>query len=1003
MSKKKRNVFNLPEALYRGILEDVRNDPNLYVNPDPTVHEDIHYLAYTLYAQRPSDSELSRNYILALGKLGNLCDEIERRTGKLISRKVIDAAKAKVQKDKEARHAKEAEAHKNDKDFFGNPKPYVHKYWLYEEETEDTLALVELLKAYYSGKLSSFDNDEDEEVVELTRHDKSDKNKKKKVPEPEEELANEDFDDDDDEYDSDEDEDFDDDAEDLDDEDDDDVEDFEVGGFHVSRGRNYRAELANALDADDDEDDEDEDFDDDVEDDEEDEDEDDDRPTLRVPEVFRHPDTSMKPSPKEKSVDPFDDVESDDDEDDDDLDSVDLEAEQAEFDAWVARQNPDEVSVDIGSMAASSNSHRLADSDDELSDEDDDDEDDEKEEIPDDPYAKVRHLIPAGMEPDDYHRLIMRALAGAISYARNKPESNNTMKPDELFAYYSLKNPEATIRTFKDIPAYVPYLDKYLPGWNKGKAEAPKKEDAPAVKDEAPAKKPVEKVEAEIVEETPVKKPDINKPMTPAEFDAYAQGMVAEAKAKAAKEVEAYKKFRAEHPWPIKDDTKPGSPVVEIVEEEPEKVEVVDETKPEELEKDEITFAAGPRLTPDEANAIMDRAFGSDSEEVEDSESDEDDDDDEIEQSSETPYNQIQAFVSLDGDFDHVFKIDDGVNTVSINLDYLADSDPDAVEVEGPIDAGILDMITWFMTTSIHYRPSVILTASEYDSMVNGCDEPNPIITNHLCYRVGSRYVACYRLADNFQYVIRDLLSYLSDNNQLTSFFKKYIKIVSDLDGFSFLNTRRAYYGFCFDNILNSPMNDSDVKNAFISDFRSSNYVGADDFDCPLFANLAPNQLIGDENNDKAFYDTVFEVIYNYTHKVDDSADASDDEKPEAVPEIPQAVEENPNQEMANAANTLFTLTADKKVDLDDVGMVARKLQDFVNKEVAEARGKLNPEELVDDPDDDEEDDDDIEEEYFPNRRKEVKKASNPIKKPVQKPQKKNDDDDPNAFVIQRR
>ena len=78
MSKKKRNVFNLPEALYRGILEDVHNDPDLYINPDPTVREDIHYIAYTLYAQRPSDRELSRNYIIALGEMGKLCDEIER-------------------------------------------------------------------------------------------------------------------------------------------------------------------------------------------------------------------------------------------------------------------------------------------------------------------------------------------------------------------------------------------------------------------------------------------------------------------------------------------------------------------------------------------------------------------------------------------------------------------------------------------------------------------------------------------------------------------------------------------------------------------------------------------------------------------------------------------------------------------------------------------------------------------------------------------------------------
>ena len=154
----------------------------------------------------------------------------------------------------------------------------------------------------------------------------------------------------------------------------------------------------------------------------------------------------------------------------------------------------------------------------------------------------------------------------------------------------------------------------------------------------------------------------------------------------------------------------------------------------------------------------------------------------------------------------------------------------------------------------------------------------------------------------------------------------------------------------------------------------------------------------------------ILKIIYGITHEIELADDDEDDDEDtpvteaEVVSEVPStpSEEKNPNQEMVNAANTLFTLTADKKVDLDDVGMVARKLQDFVNKEAAEARGKLNPEELVEDDSDDEvEDDDDIEEEYFPNRRKEVKKTANPVKKPVQK--KNNSDDDPNAFVIQRR
>ena len=992
MSKKKRNVFNLPEALYRGILEDVHNDPDLYINPDPTVREDIHYIAYTLYAQRPSDRDLSRNYIIALGEMGKLCDEIERRTGKPVERKVIDAAKAQVEKDKKARHAKEAEAHKDDKDYFGNPKPYVHKYWKYEEETEDTLALIELLKAYYSGKASSSDDDE-EEVVELTKRNKHGKNKKN-APEPIVEL---DEDDDEDEEDSDEDDDFN-----EEDDEDDDTQEITIGGFKYDRNHNYRAELADALD-DDDEDEEDSDEDDD---DEEDEDDDDSIPVLRTPNFLKRPVTPPASIPKEEPADPFAGFECEaDDDDDTDLDSVDLESEQAAFDAWVAKQNTDEAVVNMGSLAVSSDSHRLADSDDELSD--DDDEEEEEEEIPDDPYAKVRHLIPDGVEPDDYHRKVLRTILQATSCWPDRPEKVDIMPLDELFQYYSLKNPEATIKQFKKLPAYAPYLDKYLPGWNeKADAEAPKKDNAPVVKESAPVEKPVEKVKAEIVEETPIAKPDPNKPMTFAEFDAYAKSMVKQAKDQAAQHASDYYKFRAEHPWPTKKSSEVKS---EIVEEKPE------EPKPEELEKDEITFA-GDRLTPEEANAIMDASFGgNEPEEVEEPESDNDDDSDD----DAVPYYQIYAALDTDGDCDHIFKIGDGLNIVSINLDYLDDSDPDASDSDNLIANAMLvenvrNIYSWFVGTIIHFRPSVILTQTEYDAMMRGIDAYDDM--GYVFYKLGPTYVAGYNVDDDFGTVITDLVYYLRDNNKLTAFFKRYIKIVSDLDGFSFLNTNTSRFGWLFQTIVDSPMNSKEMKDAFISDFREG-LVFDENSNGILypFSDVESSSVVGNES-DEAYYNSVFMLTDAMIKGVDTSTDGDEEEpddseaavvdvEPEKVREVhdtPKVMDVNPNQEMVNAANTLFTLTADKKVDLDDVGMVARKLQDFVNKEVAEARGKLNPEELVEDNSDDEvEDDDDIEEEYFPNRRKEVKKTSNPVKKPVQK--KNNNDDDPNAFVIQRR
>lgn len=973
MSKKKRNVFNLPEALYRGILEDVRNDPNLYINPDPTVHEDIHYMAYTLYAQRPSDSELSRNYINALIKVGEVCDEIEHRIGKPIDRKIMDAAKAQVEKDKKARHAKEAEEHKNDKDFFGNPKPYVHKYWKYEEETEDTLALIEILKDYYSGKMTSSDEDDEEEVVELTKRNKHGKNKKKKAPEPIVEIDEDD--DDEDEEDSDEDDDFD------DEEEDDDTPEITIGGFRYDRNRDYRAELAEALDDDEDEDDSDE--------DEEEDDEDDDTPVLRTPSFMKPPVARPVQTPKVEPSDPFAgfECEEDDEDDDSDLDSVDLESEQAAFDAWVAKQNTDEVVVNMGSLAASSNSHRLADSDDELSDDDDDE--DEEEEIPYDPYSKVRHLIPAGMEPDDYHRKVLRAVLQASSCWPDKPEKVDIMPVDELFQYYSLKNPEATIKQFKNLPAYAPYLDKYLPGWNK--------DNAPVIKESTPVKKPVEKVKAEIVEETPIEKPDPNKPMTFSEFDAYAKSMVEQAKAEAAQHASDYYKFRAEHPWPVK---KSSEVEAEIVEEKPE------ETNPEEIEKDEITFAGG-RLTPEEADAIMDASFGG---------NEADDDKDEESESDDNgaegvPYYQIDAFADFESNCDNIVRISDDVNVVSINLDYLDDSDPDVVNRDNSainvvVGQYYTSMYAWIQQTLIHYRPSVILTPDEYNSMMSGVETYDPF--QYMFFKLGTKYVACYSLTDRFYDTIKDLLHYLSANNQLTSFFKKYIKIVSDIDGFSFVNTNRQY-SWMMDNIVNSEMNDSEMKGAFISDFKKDAiYSDPDDQIEPItFNDLDASSITGGEE-DKEFYDLILKIIYGITHEIELADDDEDDDTPvteaEVVSEVPStpSEEKNPNQEMVNAANTLFTLTADKKVDLDDVGMVARKLQDFVNKEIEEARGKLNPEELVEDDSDYEvEDDDDIEEEYFPNRRKEVKKTANPVKKPVQK--KNNSDDDPNAFVIQRR
>lgn len=66
----------------------------VFINPDPSVKEDIHYLGYTLKAQRRSRDEQAALTLDALIALDDMATEIEKKTGKPVNmNKVREEAK----------------------------------------------------------------------------------------------------------------------------------------------------------------------------------------------------------------------------------------------------------------------------------------------------------------------------------------------------------------------------------------------------------------------------------------------------------------------------------------------------------------------------------------------------------------------------------------------------------------------------------------------------------------------------------------------------------------------------------------------------------------------------------------------------------------------------------------------------------------------------------------------------------------------------------------------
>lgn len=992
MSKKhkKRNVFNLPEELYTGILESVRNDPNLYVNPDPTVREDIHYLAYTLYAQRPSKQERAKRYIDALVALGNLCDEIEAGTGRPVNQKQINYFKKQIAKEKEIRHAKEAERHKNDKDFFGNPKPYVHKYFKYEEETEDTNRLVELLRENFATSVMdpSEEQVEEEEVVATPKPPK----KEKKVEPPKEEepwdgdLAKEfGF---------------------ISDSDEEEEDDDENDQILQSMGYNRKKIDSSLLEVDDDDDE------DDDEDDEEEEDDDDDLPELTA--------TGIRRNNQESSDD------EDDDEDDDvDLDSFDPSDDSAQFDAWLNSQNIDtnDAVVDMSKLA-SKDTHRLADTigkedadDYSFLDTSDDYEDDEPEENPVE-TPKAEPEAPTGMDPDDYHRKMMRALMDAKNGCPKYPEDNQVAPIDDIFKYFATKNPETIKYALGDLPAYAEYFAKYL--GTPTPTTAKKEHLSEEFHSEDDIFKSVKESVARAQKTIETRKASLNIPQCPRVCD----------------EDIVNGSIRTGATLYFKDENGEYT-ITEINGVSNSRVRhdhvVYPPIKKEEPERDEIIFAEEPveepaEETPEEEKPDPDLLINAEDE--------------------DTPYYDVMAETHFGDNYDNVFTLSDTVNTISINFDYLeATDDPIMTENDASMEiimANFTAFVEWFYESFINFRPAVILTKEQFNSMTSGVKIP---AQDYMCIRLGNKYVAGYHLDDSLESDLMEAMQYAIEEGKLVSFFKKYIKIMSDLDGFSFLNTLNGSPVF---DAMVTGKNNKAMCEAFIKDFRDKSMMSEDiqdhidDADSKeeaerftkilntpdiTFDTLDHNRVVTDPN----FYNSIFEYVLEDTseadtetsdeettsepvsqpadvvgmfyekHPEEESPDVKTEEPVEHVEaEVVQEPEpEDPKQELATAVGTFFT-ALDETEDFETVDVIAQKVQEFVNKKRADAGLPVESPEPEEDDEDEVEDDDDYDdsvEEYFPNIRKEVKREVNQAKS-----QNKNSNDGGDqSFVIRRR
>ena len=392
----------------------------------------------------------------------------------------------------------------------------------------------------------------------------------------------------------------------------------------------------------------------------------------------------------------------------------------------------------------------------------------------------------------------------------------------------------------------------------------------------------------------------------------------------------------------------------------------------------------------------------------------------------ESQFNSLHIFFKEDPVsqplFDNVVKIDDGVNSLCINLDYLK-VNPNANTIVGHKDT--IEAFDWFMNSAIHFRPSFVMSRDEFATSMATITEFND--TQYKFFPVGTNYVAGY-YADNESFDnFAIAFNYLAEHGICETFFKKYLETVMAESSFSFTNATMPQVAA----ICKSEDNARAMK-AFFHKF----YL---DPDTEMTAGNTPankdisEYLVDTKSHDPEFICSIFQLIMDANDPEDDDPIEGVDEETDAeaarlnaiYDEQKKRVESGEGIDPSIAMATGMPLTPDMIATDEEIAEAtgvsdesAKKRELLTN--VAEILAPINdPAELdriiarykkIGDPnykaeepkqtssDDDDEDDDAFDEDdSFPDRRKEEKRIAAILRAP-----QKDDDEDEN-YVITRR
>lgn len=393
----------------------------------------------------------------------------------------------------------------------------------------------------------------------------------------------------------------------------------------------------------------------------------------------------------------------------------------------------------------------------------------------------------------------------------------------------------------------------------------------------------------------------------------------------------------------------------------------------------------------------------------------------------ESQFNSLHIFFKDDPVaqqlFDNVVKIGDGVNALSINLDYLK-VNPNANTIVGHKDT--IEAFDWFMNSAIHFRPSFIMSRDEFATSMATIIEFND--TQYKFFPVGTNYVAGY-YADNESFDnFAIAFNYLAEHGICETFFKKYLETVMAESSFSFTNaTMPQVAAMC------KSEDNARAMKAFFHKF----YL---DPDTEMTAGNTPankdisEYLVDTKWNDPEFIGSIFQLIMDANEPEDDDPIEGVDEETDAeaarlnaiYDEQKKRVESGEGIDPSIAMATGMPLTPDMIATDEEIAEATGVSDESAKKRellttVAEILAPINdPAELdriiarykqLGDPnykaeepkqnssDDDDEDDDAFDEDDFlsPDRRKEEKRIAAILRTP-----QKDDDEDEN-YVITRR